>query len=95
MFHAREIIHSAGSFLHLFTPKKNNLFYPKINCDTPSRPNSLSPLAYKLFRYQKDSETPKGSPMKSFGIVRQQVFDKKSLYSLSTSLILSMKISDT
>ena len=36
-----------------------------------------TPLILKTFRYQEISETLKGSPMKFFGTVRQQIFDRK------------------
>ena len=39
-----------------------------------------TPLIHKNFRYQKVSETQKGSSTKCFGTVRQKIFDKKSLY---------------
>ena len=51
---------------------------------------SPPPLIYKFFRYQKLCETKKGSPTKFFGPVRQQIFDRKSWYSL-----LGIKFFDT
>ena len=47
------------------------------NRDTPS-----PPLIHKFFRYQKFCETKKSSPTKIFGTVGQQMFYRKSWYSL-------------
>ena len=44
-------------------------------------PPSSSPLIHKIFRFQKFSETQKGSPTKFFGTVRRQILDGKSWYS--------------
>ena len=41
---------------------------------------------HEKFWYQNFSETRKGSFTKSFGIVRQQIFDRESWYTLPPSL---------
>ena len=48
---------------------------------TKNRDTPPSPLIHKFFRYQKICETPKGSPTKIFGTVREQIFYRKSWYS--------------
>ena len=50
------------------------------NRDTPSP--FLPFLIHKVFRYQKFSEAQKGPSTKSFGTVRQQIFDGNSWYFL-------------
>ena len=52
------------------------------------------PLIHKIFRYQKFSETQKGSPTKIFRTVAQQIFDGKLWHSLPPHF-LSIKFFST
>ena len=45
---------------------------------TTENRDTASPLMHEKFRYQKFSETRKGSPTKFFGTVRQKTIDRKS-----------------
>ena len=54
--------------------------------------DTLRPLIHKLFRYQKFSETPKGSPTKFFVSI---MWDEKTLTKLWCRPLLCMKNFDT
>ena len=73
LFETRKFLKHRMVHLRNFSVLRDNKFSTK-NSDVPSL---LHSFIHKNFRYQKLSETQKGSPTKTFGIVRQQSLDGK------------------